>query len=145
MIPATIVFIEAMPTTAMGKTDRERLRGLSPAPQPHSVSAELPRTPIEIEIASLWAEVLARDKIALDDNFFELGGNSLSVMRVVSRVQLRFDIDLPLIALFQMPTVRQFASLVSGSMRASGTTDVVPHAELPGGRNGERVKGADIH
>jgi acyl-coenzyme A synthetase/AMP-(fatty) acid ligase/acyl carrier protein len=145
MIPATIVFIEAMPKTAMGKTDRECLRGLTPASQPRTLSMDLPHTPIEIEIASIWAEVLARDTIALHDNFFELGGNSLSVMRVVSRVQLRFDIDLPLIALFQMPTVRQFASLVSGTMRASQSIDVVPRAELSGRKNGERVKGADTH
>ena len=130
MIPSAIVLLEAMPTTAMGKMDRERLRSLIPAPQPRTLSTDLPHTLIEIEIAAIWAEVLGRDRVALHDNFFELGGTSLSVMRIVSRVQQRFDIDLPLVALFRLPTVREFALHVSEALDAAERIDVVPRPQL---------------
>ena len=58
MIPSAIVLLEAMPTTAMGKTDREHLRSLVPAPQRRALSKDLPRTSVEIELAAIWAEVL---------------------------------------------------------------------------------------
>jgi non-ribosomal peptide synthetase component F/acyl carrier protein len=143
VIPSTIVLLEAMPTTAMGKTDRERLRSMVPAPRPRTASTDLPHTLIEMEIAGMWAEVLERDRVAPQDNFFELGGTSLSVMRVVSRVQQHFDIDLPLVALFQMPTVREFALFVSEALRASERIDVVPRPQLKRRKIDEALKHPD--
>ena len=144
MIPSAIVLLEAMPTTAMGKIDRERLRSLVPAPQRRTLSTDLPRTPVEIELAAIWAEVLGWDRVALHDSFFELGGTSLSVMRVVSRVQQRFDIDLPLVALFRMPTLREFALLVSEALDAAEHVDVVPRPQLKRRRIGGGLKRPDI-
>jgi non-ribosomal peptide synthetase component F/acyl carrier protein len=143
MIPSSIVLLEAMPTTAMGKTDRDRLRSLTPAPQPRTVSSDLPHTLIETEIAAMWAEVLDLDRVALQDNFFELGGNSLSVMRIVSRVQQRFDIDLPLVALFWLPTVREFALHVSEALRASERIDIVPRPQLKSRKIDEALRHPD--
>jgi acyl-coenzyme A synthetase/AMP-(fatty) acid ligase/acyl carrier protein len=130
MIPAAIVLLEAMPTTAMGKTDREHLRSLVPAPQRRTLSTDLPRTALEIDLAAIWAEVLGWDGVALHNNFFELGGTSLSVMRVVSRVQQRFDIDLPLVTLFRMPTLREFALLVSEALDTAERITVVSRPQL---------------
>jgi acyl carrier protein len=144
MIPSAIVLLEAMPTTAMGKTDREHLRSLVHVAQRRTLSIDLPRTPVEIELAALWAEVLGRDGVALHDNFFELGGTSLSVMRVVSRVQQRFDIDLPLVALFRMPTLREFALLVSEALDAAKRIDVVSRPRLKRRKIGGRLKRSDI-
>jgi nonribosomal peptide synthetase DhbF len=118
MIPSAFVFIETMPTTAMGKTDRARLRLLAPPAMRRTAPADAPQTPIEKEIAAIWAEVLDHDQVGLQDNFFELGGSSLSVMQVVSRIQQRFAIDLPIVVLFRTPTVRGLALHVSGVLRA---------------------------
>ena len=144
MIPSTIVLLETMPTTAMGKLDRERLRSLVPVPSRRTVSTDLPRTPVEIEIAAMFAQVLGQDRVALHDNFFELGGTSLSVMRVTSRVQQRFDIDLPLVALFRMPTVREFAMLVSDAVDSAKRIDVVPRPQLGRQKIGAQPKRPDI-
>jgi acyl carrier protein len=55
----------------------------------------------------LWAEVLELnpEKIGINDNFFKLGGHSLKATRVISRVSHRLAIDLPLEALFNLPTI----------------------------------------
>jgi hypothetical protein len=46
------------------------------------------------------------------DNFFEIGGLCLLAMRVMSRVRDGFNVDLPLRAFFENPTIAQLAELV---------------------------------
>jgi acyl-coenzyme A synthetase/AMP-(fatty) acid ligase/acyl carrier protein len=131
MIPSEFVFLEKMPTTAMGKTDRERLRSLAPVSQPQTEPTPLPCAPFEAEIAAIWAQVLNRDHIGIQDNFFELGGDSLMIMQVSARLQERFDIDFPLSILFERPTVKRLAHYVFESVHASPEDRRVKHRRIP--------------
>jgi acyl carrier protein len=72
-----------------------------------------PRTPLEGDLAGLWAGILAVDRIGIHDNFFELGGHSLMAMRVVFGLREVFQIDVPLLALFEHPTVATLAAHVT--------------------------------
>jgi len=56
-----------------------------------------------------WAESLGRPNVELDDDFILLGGTSISALQVLARVRERFGIDLPLRAIFEYPTVAEFA------------------------------------
>jgi acyl carrier protein len=47
------------------------------------------------------------------DNFFDLGGHSLLATQIVSRVSGRFDLPVPLKALFEEPTLSAFADYVA--------------------------------
>ena len=111
MIPAAFVMLGAFPLGPNGKVDRAALpepdAGASP---PTSFVA--PRTPIEEVIASIWAELLRRDRIGAEDNFFDLGGDSLLSTQVVSRVRAAFEIDLPLRRFFEGSTVAALAGVV---------------------------------
>jgi acyl carrier protein len=109
MVPAAFVVLDSMPLTSTGKLNRRAL----PAPetvQPDSDTLFVaPRTPLEKEVAKIWAEILGLDQVGIDDNFFDLGGHSLLLTQLVSRLRTTFKIELPLRTLFESPTIAQLA------------------------------------
>jgi acyl carrier protein len=72
-----------------------------------------PRTPIEKEVAKIWAEVLSLAEVGIHDNFLHLGGDSLRATRVISRVIEVFQLELPLKALLDSPTVAEMANIIA--------------------------------
>ena len=73
------------------------------------------------KLAKIWAEVLRVPQVARGDNFFDIGGDSLKAMEVISRVSEAMQVDLPLIAFFEDPTVAHLAKVVN-ELAAEGTT-----------------------
>jgi len=67
------------------------------------------RTEIERLLLALWSGVLGREGIGIDDDFFALGGHSLLATRLIARVRDAFALELPLIALFEAPTIAGMA------------------------------------
>ena len=124
MIPASFVLLDAMPLTSGGKVDRRALPApeLAPGGAPSYVA---PRTPVEAEIAQVWAQVLNVERVGLNDNFFEIGGHSLLATQIVSRLREQFQVELPLRRLFEAPTVEGTALLIAEQQAA-----VTDHADL---------------
>lgn len=111
MLPSTFVVFDTFPLTANGKIDRQAL--LLKDRRPDLAQEYIaPRTPMEEELAAIWAEVLPVDRVGIRDDFFELGGHSLIATRVVARIRDVFCVDLPLHALFEAPTVAQLGDRV---------------------------------
>src|SRR5262249_22603151 len=77
-----------------------------------------PRTPAEQVVTAIWSDILKVERIGIYDNFFELGGHSLRAVQVISQVYEIFQIELPLISLFEKPTidglVNEMAQLLGG-------------------------------
>jgi surfactin family lipopeptide synthetase C len=111
MVPANFMFLESLPLTN-GKLNRSAL----PKPgrnRPNlSVAYRAPRNDIERKLAKFWREVLAIDEIGVEDNFFDLGGHSLAASRVISRLIKTFQLELPIKALFESPTVAEMAAII---------------------------------
>ncbi|HEX8872059.1 MAG TPA: amino acid adenylation domain-containing protein, partial [Candidatus Acidoferrum sp.] len=105
MVPVAVVSMERLPLSPNGKVDRKNL----PAPEYRRPELEgeyeQARTPAEEVMAGIWAEVLKLDQVGVHDDFFALGGHSLLATQVVSRVRQAFQVELPLRALFEAPTV----------------------------------------
>ncbi len=71
---------------------------------------------MEEKLVGIWAEVLGVDQIGIYDNFFDLGGHSLAATQVISRVISTFQLELPLRALFESPTVADMAVVITENM-----------------------------
>ena len=69
-------------------------------------------TEVESKLAAIWESVLSLDRVGVNDNFFDLGGHSLAATRVVSQVIKQFQLELPLLSLFQSPTVAEMAAVI---------------------------------
>jgi len=106
MVPSAFVFLSALPLTPNGKLDRVAL----PDPELAEETYVEPRTETERALAAIWAELLETDRVGADDNFFHLGGHSLLATRLAARVRTAFEVDLPLRALFEHPTVAALAA-----------------------------------
>jgi hypothetical protein len=62
----------------------------------HYMGSDPARTPLERELAGLWAELLRVTEIGVHDNFFELGGHSLLAVQLLSRVRQARGVELSL-------------------------------------------------
>ena len=128
MVPSIFVFVDEFPLGATGKIDRRRL------PDPQTVRPDLqrvyvaPRSPMEEQLARIWADVLHIDKVGVEDSFFDLGGHSLLATQVVSRIRDALDVEVPVRVIFECPTI---AALVSAVVeRQIGSLDDAEAAAL---------------
>jgi acyl-coenzyme A synthetase/AMP-(fatty) acid ligase/acyl carrier protein len=110
MVPAAFVELDALPLSSSGKVDQRALP--TPEWQEERVAYEAPRDETELALAEIWAEVLGLDQVGVHDNFFELGGDSVSSIRVVSRIRQAFEAEIPVRTLFLAPTIAQLAEQV---------------------------------
>jgi amino acid adenylation domain-containing protein len=113
MIPSAFVFLDKLPLTPNGKINRKAL----PAPENQRPELETafvsPHNELEKSIAGIWRELLRVQKVGLRDNFFDLGGNSLLVVQAQARLRETLGFDLPVVKLFQYPTVGALADFLS--------------------------------
>jgi acyl carrier protein len=117
MIPAAFVPLDAMPLTDNGKVDRRAL------PAPDRMRPDLqeafvaPRSQSEELVVGIWSNVLGLERIGVYDSFFELGGHSLLAVQIISRIREVFEVELPVRALFEAPTVAGLTERIEAARR----------------------------
>ena len=113
MIPAAFVPLDAIPLTTSGKVNRKALPAPDRDRQFSVASFVSPTTPIQIQLATIWKEVLFLDsQVGLHDDFFDLGGHSLLAIQLVSRIEKAFQFKIPLHQLFKIGSVAEIAKLL---------------------------------
>lgn len=125
MIPTAFVVLPAFPLNRNGKVDRQALPAPSMSHHPIPARHVAPRNAEEHALATIWSTVLGADNISVLDNFFELGGHSMTGLRLLAQVEEQFGRALPLNALFQAPTIDQFAKLITTEKPAVEWTNLV--------------------
>ena len=115
MLPASFMLLDALPLTASGKVNRQRL----PEPDWQALSDQPyvePQTPTQQTLAAIWSEVLGIEKIGIHDNFFQLGGHSLTATQALARAQEAFTVEVPLREVFERPTIAAIAELIDQAL-----------------------------
>ncbi len=119
MVPSAFVTLERLPLTPNGKTDRKAL----PAPAADAAGGETetdcaaPHSDIENTLAAIWKQRLGVARIGRHDNFFDLGGHSLLIVQVQAQLRSQLGVDLPVVKLFQYPTLATLATHLGGAGR----------------------------
>jgi hypothetical protein len=89
-------------------------------------------------IAQIWKDVLGVEDVGLNDNFFDVGGHSLLLPRVHGKLLELFHVDIPLIEMFQNPTIASLARLADTGGDGN-RTEAAAHDGETGDRNRRRV------
>lgn len=111
MVPGAVMLLEEMPLTPNGKVNRSAL----PAPERIGETEGeyvAPRDPLELQLSKLWEKVLGIKQISIHDNFFDLGGHSLLAVQLFTQIEKITGKNLPLVTLFQAPTIEQLAVIL---------------------------------
>lgn len=85
------------------KFDRPQLEGDYVAPE----------TEVERTLVDIWEELLGVQNVGVEDSFFDLGGHSLIAVRLFAKVRKTYNVDFPISILFEAPTIRACASLIT--------------------------------
>ncbi|MFK0119793.1 amino acid adenylation domain-containing protein [Streptomyces sp. NPDC090994] len=117
MVPSAGVVLDRLPLNPNGKLDRRALPDPGPAPE---AAGRGPRTEAEAAFCTIAADLLGLPEVGIDDDFFALGANSLTAVKLISRVRSALGIDLDLRALFDAQTIaRLFDEHVAAGLEAA--------------------------
>jgi amino acid adenylation domain-containing protein len=115
MVPSHFISIDRIPLTPGGKIDIHALPAPGTGP---SLIYTAPGNEIERKLVKIWTEILpgsaesGDSTIGIDDNFFMLGGHSLKATAMVSRIHKIFDVKVPMMEIFNWPTVRGLSGYI---------------------------------
>ena len=140
MVPSAFVVLDELPLTPHGKIDRRALPAPLGATHPPEAWVE-PRDPIEQAIARTWADVIGLERVCATDHFFELGGHSLLATQVISRLRSALDVEVPLRAVFEHPTVESLATFLRARGECEDVASTARRARLT---RAERVGAAPL-
>lgn len=118
MVPSIFMPLQNLPLTPNGKVDRKVLASADVSRDEVEGTYQPARTPMEEMIVEIWAGILGIKQVGIHDNFFELGGHSLIATRIMSRMREAFEVELPVRALFESPTVAGQAERVEAAWQA---------------------------
>jgi amino acid adenylation domain-containing protein len=113
MAPSAFVVLDKLPLSANGKVDRKQLPKPEAALEAAQSEYVAPKTEVEELVAAIWRDVLKVERAGIYDNFFDIGGNSLKLIQVHVKLRETLAADLPIVEMFQRPTIRSLAELLS--------------------------------
>ncbi len=108
-VPHRLIFVDRLPRNPSGKVVKAEVPALFDAP-PAAFAA--PRNQTEARVASVWEAVLGVPHVGVHDDFFALGGHSLAGAQIAARLGDAFGVELPVVAVFESPTVAELAEAV---------------------------------
>ncbi|MGB3207726.1 MAG: condensation domain-containing protein, partial [Crinalium sp.] len=124
MIPAAFVVLAELPLTPNGKVDRNSLPTLDLTRPELETALVVPRSSVEEQLASIWAEVLGIKQVGIHDNFFELGGDSILSIQIIYKAN-QAGLQLTPKLLFQHQTIAELAAVVGTNQTIQAEQNLV--------------------
>ena len=113
MVPSAFAVMESFLMTPNGKVDRKALPAFQfSKPLEKERGVEVEEDCLELTILQCWRTTLNRPDIGLDHDFFEAGGHSLLAMRMLTEMDKKLGLKIPVSHLVEAPTARKFAELL---------------------------------
>ena len=111
MVPTFFVAMDTLPVTVNGKVDKKNLPlpDVSDLNKDRYIGAE---TEEEKALTEIWESLLEIKPISVNANFFHLGGHSLKATQLAARIQEAFQIECPVKAIFEYPTIRALGNFI---------------------------------
>ena len=125
MLPVAFIKVEKLPLGPAGKIDRRALSQLDRGKPERTNPYVAPRNAIEQRLTAIWSRLLKVERAGIRDNFFELGGHSLIATRIVSQIRREFEVEIPLRAVFESPTIEDLAREITRRQTTSITSDKI--------------------
>ena len=114
MIPAAIMQIDSIPLNQNQKVNRRAL----PVIEKRSEAVyEEPKTALEREVCTLYADILGLARVGATDNFFEIGGSSIIAAKIIVHAMNK-GYKIVYKDIFDNPTPRALAKVISGNRSA---------------------------
>jgi amino acid adenylation domain-containing protein len=112
MVPTAFIAIDAVPMSPAGKVNRKALPDPAAVIDARRRPAAAPATQVEMMLAEIWVNILDKPEIKSDDNFFRIGGHSLSAIRLVTEIERRVGVKVPVRTLFKTPVLSALALVI---------------------------------
>ena len=111
MLPDALMIIDELPQLPNGKVDLDFLKT-------YEVNLEAnvayigPTDELEVKLVEAWEYVLEVSPIGVQDDFVSLGGDSLAALNLVTEIEKRLGINLPVEGIFNLSTIQAMASAI---------------------------------
>jgi long-subunit acyl-CoA synthetase (AMP-forming) len=124
IVPSEILVVSGIPVNNNGKVDYKALPGLVISKREHAQEQVV----VDEKLLVIWKEVLNIDTIDFRRTFFEQGGNSITVIRLLNRINDTFDKKVELTDLFEHQSIMALSAFLTGTVGAS--TPTAPHKAI---------------
>lgn len=107
MVPSKYIVVDSLPLNINGKLDAKKLLKELENQKDEIIPA---RNETEQILVDIWKDILGLENVGINQNFFEIGGDSLLAIKLLSFINLKFNIQITINALFDMPTIEELAT-----------------------------------
>jgi thioesterase domain-containing protein/acyl carrier protein len=70
------------------------------------------QSPTSLELTNIWKDIIGLKDIDPNENFFNLGGHSIQAVEIFTIINERFELDLPISAIFEAGSVNALAVII---------------------------------
>ncbi|QKX58562.1 uncharacterized protein TRUGW13939_05687 [Talaromyces rugulosus] len=132
MLPTFFVQMDALPLSPNEKVNRKAL------PDPIELiqiqNTIQPISDLELQIQTIWSDILGHNRIGVEDNFFNIGGDSVRLIRMQTLIEKQLCRLVPTPKLFEHYTIKTLALYLAGTDKESYKQE--PHSTMRDGLTG---------